>query len=216
MINEDEKNVKLSDYILRSLNGAWQMVRANPKAMDYFDLSSDGFWKSFWAIGVMLPVYILWVFFNLQADPEAHPDMITYPLLSESLFFIFILPFSAFVMIYFTKFMKIGENYAAMIIAFNWVSALVFWVVTILTIILASGLVGDGIATFILLVVKFYLTAYVVWFTIKISLNISGGLAIGVFLFISLLNASVQLLLLMTFNPTYFDAVYAAINNLPS
>lgn len=215
-MGDDVNNVKLGEYIRNSLRGAWEMARANPKAMDYFDLSSDGFWKSFWAIGVMAPVYILWVFFNLQADPQDHPDMIAYPLLSESIFFVFIMPFTAFVMIYFTRFMKISANYAAMVIAFNWVNALVFWIVTIMTIIMASGIIGGDIASIILLIVKFYFAAYVVWFTLKTSLSISGMLAIGVFLFVSLLNASVQLTLLMTFNPSYFDAIYAAINNQPA
>ncbi len=215
-MNDDGNSVKLSEYIRGSLRGAWEMARANPKAMDYFDLSSDGFWKSFWALGVMAPVYILWVFFNLQSDVATHPDMIAYPLLSESLFFAFILPFTAFVMVYFTRFMKISANYAAMVIAFNWVNALVYWIVTIMTIIMASGIIGGDVAFIIMLIVKFYFTAYVVWFTLKTSLNISGMLAIGVFLFVSLLNASVQLILLMTFNPTYFDAISAAINNQPA
>ncbi len=212
----NDNTLKLSDHILKSLRGAWELSRANPKAMQYFDLSSDGFWKSFWALGVMMPVYLLWAVFNIQTEPQTSGPMVSYPLLSESIFFLSILPITAFVMVYFTKFMKISENYALMVIAFNWVNALVFCLVTIATIILGTGLVGEGISFFILVMLKFYFTIYVVWFTLKISLGISGLLAAGVFLFISLLNACIQVLLLMVFNPDYFEAVFAAVNIQPA
>ena len=47
------------DEIARSLTGAWHLFLDRPDAMRYFDLSIEGFWRSFRAIVLLLPAYIL-------------------------------------------------------------------------------------------------------------------------------------------------------------
>lgn len=214
----DENHISLPNYIIRSLAGAWKLVLRNPKAMDYLDLSTDGFWKSFWALSVMLPAFILWVFFNLQGGAVQPPNgvEISYPLLSESAFFIVALPFTAIVMMYFTKYLKISEHYASMVIAYNWVNAISYVIMAVLTVILLSGVLGAQIAAIILMMLRFYFGFYVIWFTLKVSLQISSLLAVGVLIFIKLLETVTQVMIFKLFNPEYFDAIYNAINNPPA
>jgi hypothetical protein len=47
------------DEIRRSLTAAWRLFLDRPDAMRAFDLSVDGFWRSFGAIVLILPAYIL-------------------------------------------------------------------------------------------------------------------------------------------------------------
>jgi hypothetical protein len=47
------------DEILRSLTGAWHLFLDRPDALRYFDISIDGFWRSFGAILLVLPSYAL-------------------------------------------------------------------------------------------------------------------------------------------------------------
>jgi hypothetical protein len=47
------------DEIRRSLAGAWQVFLGRPGALRTFDISSDGFWRSFRAIGLVAPLYAL-------------------------------------------------------------------------------------------------------------------------------------------------------------
>ena len=47
------------DEIVRSLNGAWELFLDRPDALRYFDLSVDGFWRSFRAIVLVVPSYLL-------------------------------------------------------------------------------------------------------------------------------------------------------------
>ncbi len=194
------------------------MARANPKAIEYFDLSSDGFWKSFWAIAAMAPAFLLWAFFNMYGQTVEIQEGVTisYPLLSETIFFLVALPFTAVVMIYFTKYMKISDHYASMVIAYNWTSAIVYLVMAVATVILLSGIISTQVSSIILLLLRVYFGFYVFWFVFKTSLQIGGFFAFGVVLFIKLLDASVQVIIFKIFNPEYFNAIFAAINSLPS
>jgi hypothetical protein len=47
------------DEILRSLTGAWHLFLDRADALRYFDISIDGFWRSFGAILLILPSYAL-------------------------------------------------------------------------------------------------------------------------------------------------------------
>lgn len=214
----DQNQISLPNYIVRSLAGAWKLVLRNPKAMDHLDLSTDGFWKSFWALSVMFPAFVLWVFFNLQGGTVQTPNgiEISYPLLSEGIFFVIALPFTAIVMAYFTKYLKISENYASMVIAYNWVNAITYVILAVLTVILLSGVLGTQIAAILLMMLRFFFGFYIIWFTLKISLQISGLLAVGVLIFVKLLETAAQVMIFKIFNPEYFDAIFNAINNPPA
>ncbi|MDG1997080.1 MAG: hypothetical protein P8J14_11335 [Emcibacteraceae bacterium] len=214
----NENQMPLGAYIFNSLKGAWKLVQANPKSMEYLDLSTEGFWKSFWAIAVMVPGLLIWTFYNYQgvSSEETSELMITYPYLSNTVFFFIALPFTAFVMIYFTKFMKIDANYMPMVIAYNWMSAVVYLIMAILTVILGSGLVGIEVAGIMLMVIGVYFSIYVHWFTFKVGLQISGLLAAGVLIFVKLLDASLMIVLYKVLNPDHFNMIVATINNQPS
>lgn len=47
------------EEIGRSLTGAWQLFLNRPEGMRLFDLSVEGFWRSFRAIWLVLPAYAL-------------------------------------------------------------------------------------------------------------------------------------------------------------
>ena len=47
------------DESVRSLTGAWHLFLDRSDAMRFFDVSVDGFWRSFGAILLILPAYVL-------------------------------------------------------------------------------------------------------------------------------------------------------------
>ena len=47
------------EEIGRSLSGAWQLFLNRPDAMRLFDVSVGGFWRSFGAIGLIVPAYAI-------------------------------------------------------------------------------------------------------------------------------------------------------------
>ncbi len=56
--------------ISRALTGAWRLFLGRPDAMRFFDLSVDGFWRSFRAVILVAPLY------GLTALADRH-DMLT-------------------------------------------------------------------------------------------------------------------------------------------
>ena len=188
---------------------AWGMIKINPKAMDYFDLSSDGFWKSFWAIAVMLPVFILSIIYGAQAEGRL-------PVATEVIFFFITLPLTAVVMYYFTRFMKIGTNYPSMIIASNWITAINYNILVVAGLIMNLLAPENKMSLIVIYLLSFYFGVYVVWFMYKTSLKISGFLAAGVLLFDILFSWSARVMLLKVLDPEIYNKMFAAANNLPS
>lgn len=207
-MNENNE-ISLPNYILRSLFAAWKLIQANSKAMEFFDLSSDGFWKSFWAIAVMFPVFILSVIYGSQAQGQP-------PMATEVIFFFITLPLSAFVMYYFTRFMNIGTNYSSMIIASNWMTAINYNILVVAGLIMNLLAPENKMSLVVIYLLSFYFGVYVVWFMYKISLKISGFLAAGVLLFDILFSWSARVMLLKVLNPEIYNNMFAAANNLPS
>lgn len=177
--------------------------------MTFFDVSSDGFWKSFWAIIVMLPIFLV----GLTYGGGTNGDQ---PVVTEVIFFIVSLPLMALVMYYFTRFMNIDDNYPSMIIASNWLTALNYNILVISGLFLNFFLPNNEMALVIIYVLSFYFGLYVAWFMYKTSLNISGYLAVGVLLFDAVFSLTVRTIILKVFDPEVFERTFGAASNLPS
>jgi len=198
----------LSLYISRSLRGAWELAKLNPKGMDYFDLSAEGFWRSFWAIAVVAPFFLLWVYI-IQKITQENP--VPQPILSEVIGYFIGLPFFAIFMAIFTRFLKIETCYSAMIIAYNWMSVIIYAAVLPISLLLVPSPFSSSAAEVVYLLAFVYLHIIVLWFLFKTSLRISGFLAAGVLLFSLLLTNSLMAVLIRVFNPEYLELVQKAL-----
>lgn len=205
----EEKPLSLPNYILYSLSAAWKLVKVDPKAMDYFDLSSDGFWKSFWAVALIIPVFIL----NLVYTSDAG---VSQPIVSSLIYLVTALPVTAIVMYYFTKFLNISDHYASMIISYNWLSALTFNIVVIVTLLIITVLPSSQMAGIVIIMVRFYFGGYVAWFMYAKSLRISGWLAVGVLIFEVVFNYTYQIMLMRYIDAEAFQAFLGQFSNQPS
>lgn len=63
------------DEIARSLTGAWRVFLDKPDAAQFFDLSVEGFWRSFRAFGLMIPFYGLVAAAEYRALIAANADV---------------------------------------------------------------------------------------------------------------------------------------------
>jgi len=191
----DEKP-SLLNYFAQSLNAAWQLVKLNPRAMDYFDKSAEGFWKSFWAIFLAAPLFAIWL--NISYEKAAELGY-AGPIEANVIAYLIGLPLFALVMVFFTRFLKIEANYAPMIIAYNWLSVIIYYTTMPIDLLMRTGIVPQNIGMTITFAIIFYLQIYVTWFMFKHALKISGGLAIGVLVFEFLFSLSIMTVLLRLF-----------------
>lgn len=203
-----KKDASLLNYIYRSLKGAWELAKLNPKGMDYFDLSAEGFWRSFWAIAVVAPFFLLWL---LIIQKMTQDNGIGAPFLSEAVGFFIGLPFFAIFMGIFTRFLKIDSFYAPMIIAYNWMSVIIYGFVLPITLLSLPSPISSDIAKTVYVLGFGYLHIVVLWFLFKTSLRISGFLAAGVLIFSLLLTNSLTAVLVRLLNPEYLELVQQAM-----
>lgn len=191
-----EKRNSLINYFGQSLAGAWEFIKLNPRAMDYFDTSAEAFWKSFWAIALVAPLFFFGLNVSYDLAVEQGHDI---SLAAHIIEFLLRLPLIALVMIFFTKFLKIDAYYSNMIISFNWLWVLANYIILPISMLISLGILPLEAGTLAVMAVAIYLELYVTWFLFKQTLRISGWLAFGVMIFKALFTLSVMQVIIRVF-----------------
>ena len=116
--------------VTRSIHGAWRIARMDPDALDYFDLTIDGFWRSFAALLVVAPFYI--IFLILNYGNQAGLELPTGPVVSTEFYVAvklvaYIIGWLAFplIMVPISRLLDLSQNYVPYIIVWNWSNVLV-------------------------------------------------------------------------------------------
>lgn len=184
-------------HISRSLKGAWELIKLNPRGMDYFDKSADGFWKSFWVLIIGTPILLLWSYLTYDIAVEKEKTGVIWANIAA---FYLMLPLFAVLMVFYTKFININKYYSQMIIAYNWLSLLTLYIVMVLELVMWTGIVSEQAGLTITMAMRLYFNLFVIWFMFKHSLKISSMLAVGVVIFEFLTTLSVFSLLSQFFD----------------
>jgi hypothetical protein len=169
--------VSAEALIRRGLKAGWRMATFDREGLHHFDLTVEGFWQSFLAIPLSLPLVLA---------PLALPG--TYSLkgvlldmVGTALGWIVVLA----VMLAVSRVISRSHRFSAFVIAYNWTEVLLR--VAALAVSMAAGLMGGGAALLILLLVWAYAST-VTWYVLKESLEIETGLAIVLLILLSLLE----------------------------
>jgi len=186
-------------HIIQSLKGAWELIKLNPRGMEYFDKSADGFWKSFWVLALGTPILMLWGYLTYDIAIEKEKTDIIWANIAA---YYIMLPLFAILMVFYTKFIRINKYYSQMIIAYNWLSLLTLYIVRSLELVMWTGIFPDRISLTLTIGLMLYFQLFVTWFIFKHSLKISGILAVGVVIFEFLMSLSVLSLLVRFLNLT--------------
>ncbi|HEY4192255.1 MAG TPA: transporter [Mesorhizobium sp.] len=117
-----------ADETQASLAGAWKLMLGKADGLRLLDLSADGFWNSFFAIVVALPALIVgWVsVVNEVADPAAFAGRFdTLLRLAAVDLGAWVLPLVGLAFV--APHAGIGGRFVAYVVASNWASAIVAW-----------------------------------------------------------------------------------------
>ena len=172
--------------ILASLYGAWRLVIRDAGGMRWLNLSVAGFWRSFFAVVLVLPLVMV-----VQSLPPADPDVEApslAALLAETVAAWVIRPF---LLLGFALVLRRGNRFAALMIAWNWVSVpeTALFSLVVLVIFVAPGLGG------ILLVLSVAAILAIDYFVTRTALDVSGGAAFAVVLAMFLASLVLQLMI---------------------
>lgn len=161
-------------YAARAIYGAWRLARGDAGGMAYFEDSVTGFWRSFWAAGIILPFYLLLISLRLAgSEVELNPlryytaEMIAY-----------VIAWTAFpvVMLSVAPALERKDHYIRYIVAYNWAAVLQNAVYMPLGLLHFAGVLPSDGATFLLLVALGVILMYT-WFVTVTALEVNGAVA---------------------------------------
>jgi hypothetical protein len=158
------------------LFGAWRLAHLDPRGMEYFDTSVEGFWRSFWAAALMAPPYVLFQVLQFaRQDADLDPlrfflvEAIGYTILWSAF------PLAAW---YLAAVVGKSNRYLGYIVASNWGNVIQIAVtVPVVALIAASGLPA-GIAHMIWLVI-IAASLFYEYFIARTALDVDMPVAAG-------------------------------------
>ena len=159
--------------IVASLYGAWRLMRLDAAGMTYFNLSSDGFWRSFFAAVMIAPFYVALGYIKFAGEPEARAALMALDFVS------YCVRWAAFVvvMIFIARFLQRSHHYAGFIIASNWISV-PQWVLVMVVFTLMRE-VPRGPAALLYFGLNGVLTLYG-FYVARVALGVDRGHAIAI------------------------------------
>src|SRR5262245_24818683 len=156
--------------IRNALHAAWLLARLDPKAMDGFDLSVEGFWRSFFAAVVAAPAYVILVI--RQYDyVDAGPNIGTVVSVEALASVLSWLAFPIFATIA-TKLLRLGHPYVPLVVAANWATVLQVALVAIA--VVAGSFLPDAQRPALALAATLVAVIYQ-WLVVRAALQSSGA-----------------------------------------
>jgi hypothetical protein len=169
--------------VLSSLYGAYRLARFDENGMNFFNVSVEGFWRSFFAAVLLAPFYMLSIGQDfMTAEGGFSFWAVLVHLTTYGLSWV-VFPLVAF---FVTDLLGIGHRFTALVVAVNWSSVLIFGLLTVC--IGFVTLAQQSLAELALVVVTAGLIVYH-WFVIKTALGTTAAIAIAFVLFNFLLGA---------------------------
>ena len=120
--------------ITKSINGAWRIARMDQNALNYFNMSIEGFWRSFLAVLIVVPLYVVFLVLNLgqlsgmELPAGSATSKEFYVAIKLAAHFLGWLAFPV-VMIPISRLMDLSQSYVPYIIVWNWSNVLVMAVI---------------------------------------------------------------------------------------
>ncbi len=176
-----------ADEIARHLQGAWLLARGDRRGLDWFDLSVDGFWRSFSAALLAAPVYALVLLEQYAA--VGWPEQGWRAAFAEGVAYVggwLAFPLAA---VFLTRLLGLSGRYVTLVVAANWSAVLqVGFYAALLTV---SLVLPAGTRSPLLLGGTLLVLAYQ-WSVIRAALGTGAGTAVGLVLIDVLLGMMVN------------------------
>ena len=172
--------MSLVEEAVRSVTGAWRIARLDPQAMSYFNLTIDGFWRSFVAPAVLAPFY---VGLSMVAPPSAIAAyMASDPtgfVLVQLLLFAITVATLPLVMIPLSMVLRLTAGYVPFVIATNWSMIVVAVVMIPVALIVKTQLLGPDFSN-LMFVMALISVLYYSYLIARASLGCNVSTAIGI------------------------------------
>lgn len=173
-----------ADEVARSLSGSLKLLNRNPEGLSDFEVSYEAFWRSFAAIVLAAPAFVVSLAEErdrLGLDPHdglfANGWLVGYELV------LLVLGWIAFplAMIFVARALSLGRRYVRFIIAYNWSAVLAATIFAVPNAMLLVGAATPGLSTLFAFAFGIIVAQYR-WFMAKEALGVTGAVASGIVL----------------------------------
>lgn len=194
--------------IYGALTGAWRLFIGKPDALRYFDTSTEGFWRSFQAIVLVAPIYVVTSFADRTG---AFSDAIALGTISEGTFWTakaltLAVDWVALPLLLAALAGQIGikRAYPVYIVVRNWATPVMTLPFALLAVLQSAGvLAGDAIVVASLAALAFALRfSYVI---VRKTLDVALDVAIGIVALDFLLSLAIALTIGRLTGIEFFD-----------
>jgi hypothetical protein len=170
-----------ADEVNRSFKGTLDLLHLRAEGLSAFDISEQGFWRSFTAIWLTLPAYVVSVAFERVRLGHPGGEILDSLWLDAVVALGHIAGFVALpvAMIWIARRLHLTDRYVPFVIVTNWISAIGLMILSIPAILLLAGWATPSLASLFTLAFAF-LVLRVQWFATKVTLGVSSGWAVGI------------------------------------
>ena len=164
-------------YVTNALYGAYRLARADTNGLSYFDNSTAGFWRSFFAAVLIAPLFLILLIIRFSVDDIGASPVRFYTV--EAIAYVIGWVLFPLVVFYLVETLGKQERYMGFIIAYNWAAVLQNGFYLPFAILFQLGLIPVEAAGILNLLLLGLVLAYT-WFVAKAALDISGAVAGGI------------------------------------
>ncbi|MEH6544812.1 MAG: hypothetical protein V7701_00175 [Sneathiella sp.] len=161
--------------IISSLYGTYRLARLDPDALQYFNISASGFYRSFAAVLIALPFFLIENAIDYKKFETATsftPFLIVLGIALAVSWMCYLIAAG-----FFARLLDFSQQFTVFVIVYNW-SQLALIIIWLPLSVLSTGLLNAGLSAIISIL--FIAATYVyLWRILRISLGISGLLAVG-------------------------------------
>jgi hypothetical protein len=161
------------EEVLSALYGAYRLAWFDVSGMTYFNLTVEGFWRSFFAAVLVAPAYAILV--GMQLSARAADVNIALVFLAESIGYVFAWCAFPIVALVLTRLLGLDRNYVALIVAHNWSSVL--QTAAFVAVVLLGVILPEGLSTLVVTLTTGAILVYQ-WFVMRTALRTTGGIAL--------------------------------------
>ena len=111
-----------SQYVTNALYGAYRLARADVGGLSYFDTSTTGFWRSFFAAVLIAPLFLILLIIRFSVDDIGAGPIRFYTI--EAIAYVIGWVLFPLVAYYLVQTLEKEEQYVCFIVAYNWAAVL--------------------------------------------------------------------------------------------
>ena len=157
--------------VAKALYGAWRLARFDPGGLDQFGDTAEACWRSFYAMLIAAPFYVILVALRLSELETTNGPIHIF--LVEVIAYVIGWFAYPFIMLYVADFLDRRERYYRYIVAYNWATVLLIALLTLVSVVVESLKLSLPSAAFLSFVIMLLILAYW-WFIARVGLDIKG------------------------------------------